>query len=371
MRLTRAEITLTALRENLEGIRRKVGQGVRIMGIVKANGYGHGMVEISRALVSFGIDYLGVGFLEEGIFLREKGVRIPILVLGGVLGNQVRQFLEYDLDITVSSWEIAERIEREVQETNNSRARVHLKVDTGMERIGVHAEGARHFIETVCRLPHLEPVGIYSHFASSDAGDKTFAFEQLERFTALLETLGTEGIEFPLTHMANSGAILDLPQSYFTMVRPGIMLYGVFPTKETSLSVPLSPVLSLKSKVVYVKEVPKGRSISYGRAFITSKKTRIATVPVGYGDGYPWRLTNNAEVLIQGKRFRVVGAVCMDQLMIDLGDDTTIHVGDDVVLIGRDGAEEVTVTDLASGAGTIPYEILTGIAARVPRYIIH
>ena len=371
MRLTRAEIDRQALRYNFDGIKKKVGTDVKIMGIVKANAYGHGMIEVASTLVDFGIDHLGAGFLEEGITLREKGVRVPILVLGGVLGNQVRQFLEYDLEITVSSIEIAERIEHEIQSNGGMKAKVHLKIDTGMERIGVRAENALQFVEKVCRLKHLEVVGIYSHFATSDEKDKSFASEQLDRFRTLLDTLHNRGIEIPLRHIANSGAVLDVPDSYFSMVRPGIMLYGIYPSKETSENIPLRPVLSLKSKVVFIKEVPAGQGISYGRKYVTSKKTRVATIPIGYGDGYSRRLTNNVEVLVGGKRCPVVGTICMDQLMVDIGFDAQVHVGDDVVLIGRDNNETISAWEIAEKLGTIPYEILTGIAVRVPRILVN
>ena len=371
MRLTCAEIDRQALRHNFDGIKKKVGKDVKIMGIVKANAYGHGVIETSRSLVDFGIDHLGVGFLEEGIFLREKGITVPILVLGGVLGHQVAHFLEHDLEITVSSIEIAERIEQEIQANGKKKAKVHLKIDTGMERIGVRAEHALMFVERVCGLHHLDVVGIYSHFATSDEKDKSFANGQLEQFHSVLDSMQKIGIEIPFKHIANSGAILDMPDSYCSMVRPGIMLYGIYPSEETSESVSLRPVLSLKSKVVFMKEVPAGKGISYGRKYITPSKTRVATVPIGYGDGYSRRLTNNADVLIGGKRCPVIGTICMDQLMVDIGFDLPVHVGDDVVLIGRDGSEMISAWEIAHKVGTIPYEVLTGIAARVPRMIMN
>ncbi|MBI4810441.1 MAG: alanine racemase, partial [Ignavibacteriales bacterium] len=197
---------MKSFRTNFNGVKKKVTDNVKIMGIVKANAYGHGLVEISRALTSFGVDYLGVGFLEEGILLRQQGINIPILVLGGVLGSQIREFLENDLEITISSLEIAERIEQEVQKNNRRKARVHLKIDTGMERIGVHSETAPQFVERVCRMPHIEVVGIYSHLASSDERDKAFTYYQLDRFNSVLKKMHTMGIEIPLKHIANSGA---------------------------------------------------------------------------------------------------------------------------------------------------------------------
>ncbi len=371
MRLTRAEIDLKCLRDNYDGMKARVGQNVGVMGIVKANAYGHGLVQVSRALVNFGADYLGVGFLEEGITLRREGISAPILVLGGVLGSQVREFIRNDLEITVSSIEIAEHIDREVQSHSRNKARVHLKIDTGMERIGVRAENALQFVERVCRMPHLDVVGIYSHLATADERDKSFAREQLAKFSELLRKLEAAKIDIPYRHIANSGAIIDLPESFFTMVRPGLMLYGVYPSKETSESIPLRPVLTLKSHVVFIKEVPPGTSISYGRKYTTPARTRIATIPVGYGDGYGRGLTNRGRVLIRGRRYPVVGVVCMDQIMVDLGPEAGVHVGDDVTLIGRDGAESIGAWELADELGTIPYEVLTGVAARVPRVFIN
>jgi alanine racemase len=368
MRVTRAEIDLRALRFNYEGIRKRVGPEVRIMGIVKANAYGHGIVEVSKALVRFGVDYLGVGFAEEGIALRKAGVSCPVLVLGGVLGRQISDFLQYRLDITVSSVEIARQIAEEVRRSGNgSAADVHLKIDTGMERIGVKSENAAKFIDDVSALAGIAVKGLYSHFATADEADKSFALEQLRKFNMVVAAAVRAGHRIPYIHIANSGAILDIPGSFHTMVRPGIMLYGVYPSREAGRSIPLRPVLSLRSNVVFMKEVPAGTSISYGRRYTTPKATRIATVPVGYGDGYPRRLSNAATVLIGGKPYPVVGTVCMDQLMVDVGTEAAIHVGDDVTLIGPDNGSQIGIWELSETVGTIPYEILTGIAARVPR----
>src|ERR1041384_7149944 len=255
MRLSRAEIDHKKLRDNFDSVRKRVGPGVKVLCCVKANGYGHGLVEVARALTDFGADYLGVGFLEEGIELRRNGVWIPILVMGGVLGSQLRHFVENDLDITVSSLEIAHRIASE-SGTVGKRAKVHLKIDTGIERIGVRSEHAPKFVEEVCRMKELDVVGIYSHLATSGERDKSFARHQLAKFDGVLREIESRGIRIGLRHIANSGAILDLPESYYTMVRPGIVLYGVYPSRETSESIPLSPVLSLKSTAGYIKEVP-------------------------------------------------------------------------------------------------------------------
>lgn len=366
MRPTRAEISLKTLQNNFNNLRLKVGSDVKIMGIVKANAYGHGLVEISRALSNFGVDYLGVGFLEEGLALRQNGISTPILVLGGVLGDQIQHFLANNLEITVSSIELAKRIDFEVQNYFLKKAKVHLKIDTGMGRIGVHHKNAKKFIEEVLKLKHIEIIGIYSHLATADSADKSFAKLQLELFDEVITYLEKNNIEIPYKHIANSSAILDLPESYYNMVRPGILLYGLYPSEDVSRSISVEPVLSLKSKIVFLKTVEPNTSISYGRKYFTTSRTKIATIPIGYGDGYSRMLTNKTEVLINGKKFKVVGAICMDQIMVEIGDEN-FHVGDDVTLVGTDGNEHISIWDIAKKIGTNAYEVFCGISSRVPR----
>jgi alanine racemase len=367
MRPTRAEIQLPALRNNILNIRNAIGTSVLMMGVVKANAYGHGLVEIAQQMVQSGVEYLGVGFVEEGIALRSAGITSPILVLGGVLGNQVQKFLAFDFEITVSSLELAKHINSEVACTNGRKARVHLKIDTGMERLGIHAENAADFAEQVCMLPHIDVVGIFSHLATSDGEDEQFTALQLQRFFSAIEDIETRKIEIPLQHIANSGAVLEYQNSFCNLVRPGIMVYGVYPSLRVKKTIAVSPILSLKSKIVYLKEVPANTSISYSRTFFTKRISRIATLPIGYGDGYFRLLSNKAEVLINRKRVPVVGTICMDQLMVDVTDGGDIHVGDDVTLIGKDGKEEIPAEEIAGKIGTNVYEVLTNISTRVPR----
>lgn len=369
MRPTRAEISLSKLQQNFYQIKQLVGANVKIMGVVKANAYGHGLVEISRALAHFGVDYLGVGFLEEGIILRQNGISLPILVLGGVLGDQVQHFLANNLEITISSIELARRIDNEVQNNALKKPKIHLKIDTGMERLGVHAESAFPFIEQISKLKNLELTGAFSHFATSESTDKSFANYQLTRFNNLLNKINQSGIKIPLTHMANSGAVLNLPESYFNMVRVGLLLYGLYPSLEIQKRIQVEPILSLKSKIVFIKTIEANTSISYGRLYFTKHKTRIATIPIGYGDGYSRLLTNKAEVIIRGKRFPVVGAICMDQIMVDIGTED-FHIGEDVTLIGSDGNETITAWEIANKIGTNAYEVLCAIASRVPRIYV-
>lgn len=367
VRPTFVEVDLSRLTENLRMIRRHV-KPARVMAILKANAYGHGLVEVARHLSRVGIDYLGVAFLEEGILLRERGIDVPILVLGGILGNQVPLFLDYDLTLTASSVEKLSQIEREARR-RNVRARVHLKIDTGMERIGVHYYSAEELLEAVLRCQHCDVEGIYSHLANADAQDLTSARVQMERFTDVLETFAERGLRPPLRHIANSGAILQMPDSHLDMVRAGILLYGVYPSPETSQSVPVQPALSWRSHVVYFKVVKPGHAVSYGSTWQSDHMVRVVTVPVGYGDGYFRSLSNRSQVIIRGKRYPVIGRICMDQLMVNIEWETAYN-GDEVVLLGEDGDASVSVDELAEWAGTIPYEILTNINTRVPRIYV-
>ena len=371
MQITRAEINLTALHHNYDAIRRQIGPQTKLMAVVKTNAYGHGMIEVSKALSSYGVEYLAVGSSEEGIILRQQNITVPILVLGGVLKQQISALLSHDLVFTVSSYDLAEAIDGAAAASGVAKAKVHLKVDTGMGRYGALVPAAPEFVERVSRLRHLDVAGIFSHFATADQKDKTFSREQIQTFRRVLDEVRERRIEIPNVHFANTSAVLDLPETYFTMVRPGIGLYGVYPSQETSRSISLEPVLSLRSRVVSLKEVPPGTTVSYGRRYRTASRTRIAVIPVGYADGFGRRLSGHADVLLKGRRYPVVGSICMDNLMVDLGMETPVELGDDVTFIGKDGEESISVWDLALALGEIPYEILTGIAARVPRAVSH
>ncbi len=358
-------IDLAAVDHNIRQIRACIGPR-KIMAIVKANAYGHGILEVTKRAIANGVEYIGVGFLEEGLFLRQNDIDAPILVMGGILGYQVKKFIQNDLEITVSSLELAKHIS---ESSGGQKARVHLKIDTGMERIGVSAGFAVEFVKRVAQLKNLEIVGIYSHFATSDEGDRAFADVQWQRFDDVLNEIRKIGIDIPLKHMANSGAIANITDSLGDLVRPGISLYGIYPSPQVSRALDLRPVLTLSSKVVFIKNVAANTGISYGHTYKTDRACRIVTVPIGYGDGYSRLLSNKAHVLIRGHRYPVVGAVCMDQLMVNVGDDA-VDVGDPVVLIGRMGSAEVTASELADKMGTIPYEVTCMINARVPRLYI-
>lgn len=369
VRPTHVEVNLTRLTENYRAIKRAVSPAA-VMPILKANAYGHGLVEVARHFASLGVPYLGVAFLEEGILLREYGVTTPILVLGGILGNQVPLFLEYDLTLTASS------VEKLTQTNDAARAmgktaKVHLKIDTGMERIGVHYYSAAELLETALICEYCQVEGIFSHFANSDAADLASAHLQLERFCEVLGFYEERDLPFPIRHIANSGGILQLPDSHFDMVRAGILLYGVYPTAEVKRTIPVRPALSWKSQVVYFKVVQPGHPVSYGSTWQSDHMVRVVTIPVGYGDGYFRSLSNRSEVIIRGKKYPVIGQVCMDQMMVNIEWESAYN-GDEVLLIGEAGdasGEVVSITcgDLAQWAGTIPYEILTNINTRVPR----
>ncbi|MDM7924938.1 MAG: alanine racemase [bacterium] len=365
VRPTRVEVRLDRLAANFRAIRDHVAPA-GMMPIVKANAYGHGMVETARLVESLGADYIGVAVLEEGILLREAGIRCPILVLGGILGNQVPHFLAHGLTITASSLERLDQIDQAAGRMR-MKAKIHLKIDTGMERIGVHHYNAEAFIEKAVSLPNLIVEGVFSHFANSESADRSSARLQLERFNGVLSIFDRRGFPRPrYTHMANSGAILQHPESRFDLVRPGILLYGVYPSDDVERTVAVKPALSWKSRVVYFKIIRPGNPVGYGSTWSCDHPVHAVTVPVGYGDGYFRAMSGKAHVLIRGKRYPVIGTISMDQIVVNLEEESAFS-DDEVILIGGEGDGSIRCEDLASWAGTIPYEILTNINTRVPR----
>jgi alanine racemase len=367
LRPTIVEVSLARLADNFRAIRTAVAPAA-VMPIVKANAYGHGIVEVARHLVTLGATSLGVAFLEEAVVLRQAGVTVPILVMGGMLGNQLPLFLRYGLTVTASSIDKLRHIDDTARDMGVT-ATVHLKVDTGMERIGVHYYNAHGLLQRAAECRHCRIEGIYSHFASSDDADLTSARTQLSRFLDVLQWYDRQGLRAPVRHMANSGAILQLPESHLDMVRPGILLYGVYPAADVRRTIAVAPALSWKSRVVYFKVVAPDHPVSYGSTWRSDHPVRVVTVPVGYGDGYFRALSNASQVIIRGKRYPVVGRVCMDQIMVNLEWDTGYN-GDEVILLGADGDAAITCEDLAEWAGTIPYEVLTNINTRVPRVYV-
>ncbi len=362
----RAVVDCAAFRHNLDAVRSYVGPGVRIMAVIKANGYGHGMLHLAREAAAWGITDFGVARVQEGLELRTAGFDQRTLVFESPSHHLLRDAIAQDLTLTVAEPAVLGMIEDEARRIGR-RATVQVKIDTGMGRLGLLPAHAADLILRAGRSHHVMLTGVYSHFATSEDPDRAFALLQLERFTSLMESVRRSGLEVPDHHMANSGAIIAIPESHCTMVRPGIMLYGYPPGQGMQERFPVRPVLSLLSRVAFLKDVPTGTSISYGRRYFTGAPARIATVPMGYGDGYSRLLTGKAEVLIRGERYPVVGTVCMDQLMVNVSGNPRIAVGDDVVFVGVDGAERITAWDVASHTGTIPYETTCALTPRVPR----
>lgn len=365
VRPTHVEVDLDALAANLAAIRSYVG-GAKIMTILKANAYGHGLVPVARHMVICGADYLGVAFMEEGILLRREGIDLPILVLGGIAGEQIPLFLKYNLTLTAPSVEKLRLIDAAAMALGVT-ARVHLKIDTGMERIGTHYYSAEALLEASLQCSHVHVEGIFSHFANADAEDLGHARLQLQRFLKVLSFYEERGLPVPMRHVANSAGILQLPESHLDLVRPGILLYGVYPSSECAQSVAVRPALTWKSRVAYFKVVQADHPVSYGSTWQSDHPVRVITIPVGYGDGYFRALSNKSHVIVRGGRHPVVGRVCMDQMMVNL-DQGTAYNGDEVILLGEDGlGQEISAAELAVWAGTIPYEVLTNINTRVPR----
>jgi alanine racemase len=363
LRPTYAVVSLGRLRANLSAVA-ACAAPARVMAVLKANAYGHGLEAVARCLAPHA-DAFGVALVEEGIALRRLGIDKPILVMGGTWTRQIPLFLEHDLIITVPSIARLSDLE-EAAAAAKTVARAHLKIDTGMERIGVRYYNAQSLLEAAARSRHVRVEGIYSHFANADAEDLSHARLQLERFHEVLRFYERHSLPAPERHIANSAALLRMPESRLDMVRPGILLYGVYPCALETSSIEVKPALSWRTRVVYFKVVEPGSPVSYGSTWRSDHRVRVVTLPVGYGDGYFRSMSNRAEVILRGRRHPQVGLVCMDQLMVNI-ESAEGWNGDEVVLVGEQGEARVTVEELAEWAGTIPYEILTAINARVPR----
>ncbi len=363
LRPTYAVVSLERLRANLAAIKARVAPA-RVMPMLKANAYGHGLEAVAKSLDPQA-DAFGVALVEEGITLRGLGVEKPILVTGGTWTRQIPLFLEHRLTLTVPSLARLRDAE-EAAAAAGARASIHLKIDTGMERIGVHHYNAEGLLEAAARSRHLSVEGIYTHLANADAKDLGHARLQLERFAEVLRFYERRSLPPPARHAANSAAILRLPESHLDLVRPGILLYGVYPYTGAPDTILVKPALSWRSRVVYFKVVEPGSPVSYGSTWRSDHRVRMVTVPVGYGDGYFRSMSNRAEVVVRGERRPQVGTICMDQMMVNIEAGSAWN-GDEVVLIGEQDGAAVRVEELAEWAGTVPYEILTAINARVPR----
>ena len=363
---TWAEVDLDRFRRNLEAIRAAIGGKRRILLVVKADAYGHGAVEIARHAVANGVAMLGVATLHEGIELRVSGIGAPIVVLSPILLSEVDEVIEHRLTPCIATLAVAERLSERCQ-AHQVLCRIHVEVDTGMGRTGVSDSDAVAFIERLITLPNLQLEGVFTHFPDADRGDTAFTEQQLSRYQAVLRDLSLRKIEVPVRHAANSAGLLSVPGSHLDMVRPGILAYGAYPTDDVARSVKVEGILSFKTRIVQLREMPPGWNISYGRTYETTRWTRVAVLPVGYGHGYPWSLGNRGEVLIRGKRAPIVGRVTMDLTMVDIGGIPDARLEDEVVLWGEQRGASLSLSEVAERAQTIPYELLCGMGKRVVR----
>lgn len=369
LRPTWIEVNLEAVSHNIKQIKSKLSPGIQLLAIVKANGYGNGAVEVAHVCIDEGVNMLGVALIEEAIELREAGIKLPILVMGSIYPfDNYKKIIEYDLIPTVASIESGRKLV-EICRAEKAVCKVHVKIDTGMGRIGVVPSSAVSLVKFLVSSKELELEGIYSHLASADS-DSYFTEKQIVDFSKLLDMLRIEKIDIMYKHIANSAAIQKYKESHYNMVRPGLSLYGLLPFAKEAQLIDLKNVMSWKTRIIFLKKVPIQTSISYGRTFVTKRESLIATIPVGYADGFSRFLSNKGEVLVKGKRAPIVGRVCMDMCMLDVTDVGGVRVGNEVVLIGKQGDETITVEDVASIIGTINYEVVCNISKRVPRVYI-
>ncbi|QGT98741.1 Alanine racemase [Candidatus Syntrophocurvum alkaliphilum] len=370
LKLTWVEIDLSAIRHNINEVKSLLKPETKLMVIVKANAYGHGMLEVTRICLEEGVDYLGVASLDEALTLRKEGIKSPILVLGYIPNGTAETIIDNNIIPSVFTISLAEELSK-VAVSKGKEVNVHLKVDTGMGRLGIVVESrASELVERVNLLPGVNIEGIFTHFAVADAKDKTYTKKQIEVFNEFLKNLEEKGIHIPIKHSSNSAAIMDLPEAHYDMVRAGIVTYGLYPSDEVDRKkIDLIPAMTLKSKVSFVKTLSKGSSVSYGRTFIASKNTVVATVPIGYADGYTRLLSNKIWASIKGKKVPLIGNVCMDQCMFDVTGVDGIKDGEEIILFGKPEFG-ITADDIADTLGTINYEIVSAISSRVPRLYI-
>lgn len=372
LRPTRAEINLDNLEYNFQGIRKITPDSTKICAIVKADAYGHGAVEIAKTVLGSGASYLGVAILDEAMELRKSGIKAPVLILGFTPEDQFDKIVEHNITQTIFSLESAIKLSNEAVK-QKKKAKVHIKLDTGMSRIGFPAE--EYIIPKIKKLftlPGLDIEGVFTHFARADERDKSFTEKQLKIYRCMVSFLTQSGFHIPILHVANSAALMEMPHSHFDMVRPGIILYGMYPSQEVSReNLKLKPVMSLKTKIAHIQTLSKGKAISYGGTYVTQRQSTIATLPIGYADGYFRLLSSKGQVLVKGQRAPVVGRICMDQCMIDITDiKGSVIPGEDVVLFGDSGEDRILADDLANIVGTINYEVTCAISRRVPRVYI-
>jgi len=365
----KACIDLNVIGQNFGAIKMLLPPGVKILCVVKADAYGHGAVEVARRLESVGADYLGVATTDEGTILRKYGITAPILVMSGMLTQaEIESFFKYRLTPVVYDFDALKAFQT-ASSARKETMKIHIKIDTGMGRLGFVSEELPDLIEHIDICDKIEVEGCMSHFSSSEVRDE-YGFGQIARFKKALQILKKNGIKPELIHMANSGAVTQYPEAHFDMVRVGIALYGSYPSKGLSGILPVKPVMKFTSRIALIREFPSGSPLSYGRTYTTGKRSRIAYVPVGYADGYPRSLSNKGSVLVNDKRCSIVGQVCMDWLLVDITDEDDVAVGGEVILLGKGIRESITADEIAEHTGTIPYEIFCKISKRVPRVYV-
>lgn len=365
------EINLDNLAHNIKNIRKKVGKDTLIMAIVKANGYGHGAVEVSKIFLANGADRLGVSILQEGIELRKAGIKSDILILNYTSATLYKNIVKYNLTQNIYSYRDAKALS-DVAVSLKKDVNIHIKIDTGMARVGFSPDDRSiKDIIKISKLPNIKIEGIFTHFARADEEDKSFTDLQFERFINIIEKLEEEGVYIRIKHASNSAASMDIEKYNLNMIRPGIILYGHYPSEEVKKdNLYIKPAMTLKSSISHIKTVEEGSGISYNHAYITEDKRKIGTLPIGYADGYSRILTGKSQVFINGKRVEVVGKICMDQMMIDVTDIDSVKIGDEVILFGYEEKNYPTVEEVACWLGTINYEVVCMISRRVPRVYI-
>jgi alanine racemase len=355
-----------AIAQNVRCIKTHIGPSVRLLAVLKADAYGHGTVKVARTALNNGASYCGVASVNEAVQLRQAGITAPVLVLGYTPAWQAREALRHDITITMYDQDVARAFSRAAIELR-AEARAHVKVDTGMGRLGLLPDQVTDFVRHVRGLPGLTLEGIFTHFSVADESDLDYTRWQLERFQHVLDALRAQSITFPLVHAANSAAILRLPESHFTMVRLGLAMYGLAPSPAVTLPAEMRRALTWKTSIAQVKRLPPGSFVSYGNTYQTQGAETIAVIPVGYADGFRRAPQHWGQVLVKGQRAPIVGRVCMDQTMINITHIPDVRVGDEVVLIGNQGQETITAEQVAQRLGTINYEVVSAIMARVPR----
>lgn len=370
------QIDLDAIAHNLKALKSLTKAGTAVMAVVKADAYGHGAVRVAKKALESGATHLGVARLHEALELRQAGINAPILVFGYILENDVDKLMALNVTATVFDLETACMLSERAA-AKGTPIKIHLKVDTGMGRLGILPDsrrpdsgrtGAFDEVSTISALPGLELEGIYTHFAAADTRDKGYADYQLQTFMDFIEGLKHLGIEFPLVHSANSAALIDLPETHFTMVRAGIAMYGLAPSGEVDIqSLGLRPAMEIRSIITSVKKVPKSFKVSYGMTYETGKETVIAAVPIGYADGFSRLLSSRGEMIVRGKKAPIAGRVCMDQTLIDVGEIPGVKPGDEVVILGTQADQRITADEMAETIGTINYEVVSSLTARVPK----